>query len=278
MTAIEMPPADVTVTEHVLGLAPGRYGRSALVDPVSGITISYSSLAAKVCHAAAGLARRGMRPGDVAGVYVTGPVAFTLASQSIRVAGGVPSPAAAGTSHDVIAAQLTECDARMLITDDALDHSSLEIAENSRVRQLISFGHVNGVTRFDALLGDGTMAPLTRSGDDLALLAWTHGPDGSPRPVPVTHRESVAELRRLASDAKLAAWDVILAGPPTGDGRGYSALLDLALAVGATVVGAPGFEGEDLLALGRSHRATVALVPSSSDLAGDSLRRVTITP
>ncbi len=278
MTAIEMPPADVTVTEHVLGLAPGRYGRPALVDPVSGVTISYSSLAAHVCAAAAGLARRGMRPGDVAGVYVTGPVAFTLASQSIRVAGGVPSPAAAVSSHDVIAAQLTECDARMLITDGSLAHSSLEIAEHSRVRQVISFGHISGVTRFDALLRDGTMRPLTRSGDDLALLAWTQGPDGSPRPVPVTHRESVAELRRLASDAKLAAWDVILAGPPSGDGRGYSALLDLALAVGATVVGAPGAKGEDLLALGRSHRATVALVPSCRDLAGSSLRRVTITP
>jgi len=278
MTAIEMPAADVTVTEHVLGLAPGRYGRSALVDPVSGITISYSSLAASVCAAAAGLARRGMQPGDVAGVYVTGPVAFTLASQSIRVAGGVPSLAAAGATHDVIAAQFTECDARMLITDDALAHSSLEIAENSRVRQLISFGHVNGLTRFDALLGDGTMAPLTRGGDDLAVLAWTHGPDGSPRPIPVTHRESVAELRRLASDAKLAAWDVILAGPPAGDGRGYSALLDLALAVGATVVGAPGTKGEDLLALGRTHHATVAFVPPSSDLARGSLRRVIITP
>jgi acyl-coenzyme A synthetase/AMP-(fatty) acid ligase len=275
MTA--MPSANVTVTEHLLGLAPGRYGRSALVDPASGVTISYASLAAMVRAAAAGLARRGMRPGDVAGVYVTGPVAFALASQSIRAAGGVPAPAAPGSCHDVIAARLTECDARILITDGPLAHSSLDIAERSRVRQVISFGEIGGVTRFDALMRGGTMRPLPRCGEH-ALLAWTHGQDGSQVQGPVTHRELVAELKKLAADAKVAAWDVILAGPPSGDGRGYSALLDLALAVGATVVGIPSVKPADLLALGRSHRATVAFVPPGSDLSGNSLRRVTITP
>ncbi|HUK69895.1 MAG TPA: AMP-binding protein [Streptosporangiaceae bacterium] len=278
MTAIEMPSADVTVTEHVLGIAPGRYGRSALVDPACRITISYSSLAAKVRAAAAGLARRGMRPGDVAGVYVTGPVAFALASQSIRAAGGVPAPASPGSCHDVIAAQLAECDARILITDGALAHSSLDIAERSRVRQVISFGEISGVTRFDALMRGGTMRPLHRGGEHVALLTWTPGRADNQLPRPVTHGELGAEVTRLAAEAKVAAWDVILAGPPSGDGRGYSALLDLALAVGATVVAAPSAKAEDLVALGRTHRATVAFVPPCSDLSGNSLRRVTITP
>ncbi|HKB30156.1 MAG TPA: AMP-binding protein [Streptosporangiaceae bacterium] len=273
-----MPSADVTVTEHVLGLAPGRYGRSALVDPTSGLIISYSSLVARVRAAAAGLTRRGMRPGDVAGVHVSSPVAFALASQSIRAAGGVPSPAAAGAASGVIAAQLTECDARILITDSALAGAALDIAEHSRVRQVISFGPASGVTRFEALLGSGTLRPVHRAGDHLALLAWAPGADGRPQPLPVTHSELVAQLRKLASDAKLAAWDVILAGPPSGDGRGYSALLDLALAVGATVVGTPAPCGADLHQLARVHRATVAFVPPGSDLAGNSVRRVTITP
>ena len=211
--AIQMPSADVTVTEHILGLAPGRYGRSALVDPASGVTISYSSLAAKVRAAAAGLARRGMRPGDVAGVHVTSPVAFALASQSIRAAGGVPSPAAPGECNGAIAAQLTECDARMLITDGALVCASLDIAEHSRVRQVISFGQVNGVTRFDALFGAGTSRPLPRTGDHLALLAWIHGADGSAQPVRVTHRELAAQLRTLAADAN---WRP---GTPSSPGR-----------------------------------------------------------
>jgi non-ribosomal peptide synthetase component E (peptide arylation enzyme) len=277
-----MPSTDVTVTEHVRGLAPGRYGRSALVDPASGVTITYASLAAKVRAAAAGLTRRGMRPGDIAGVHVTSPVAFALASQSIRAAGGVPAsvplPAAPGACGNAVAAQLTECDARMLITDSTLVCASLDIAEHSRVRQVISFGQVSGATPFDALLSAGTSRPLPRTGDHLALLAWMHGSDGATQPVPVTHRELAAQLRTLAASAKLAAWDIIVAGPPSGDGRGYSGLLDLALAVGATVVAAPSAGTPDLLDLGRTHGATVAFVPPGSDLTGNSLRRVTITP
>jgi acyl-coenzyme A synthetase/AMP-(fatty) acid ligase len=273
-----MPSAEVTVTEHVLGLAPGRYGRPALVDPAFGVTISYSGLAAQVRAAAAGLTRRGMRPGDVAGVQVTSAVAFALASQSIRAAGGVPSLAAAGTDPGVIAAQLTECDARILITDSRLAGAAVEIAEHSRVRQVISFGRASGVTRFDALLRGGTLRPLPRTADQLALLAWTADGDGRPQPLPVTHGELAAHLRELALAAKLATWDIILAGPPSGDGRGYCALLDLALTVGATLVGAPSHGGADLLALSRSHQATVAFVPPGSELAGNSVRRILVTP
>lgn len=277
-TAIQMPSADVTVTEHVLGLAPGRYGRSALVDPAGGLVISYSSLAARVRAAAAGLTKRGMRPGDVAGVHVTSAVAFTLASQSIRAAGGVPSLAAPGAATGVIATQLTECDARILITDSRLACAALDIAERSRVRQVISFGPASGVTQFDTLLRAGTLRPLSRSAGRLALLAWTADHDGRPQPLPVTHAELAAQLRELASEAKLAAWDTVLAGPPSGDGRGYSALLDLALTVGATVVGAPSHCAADLLALAHSHRATVAFVPPGSELAGNSVRRIPIRP
>jgi non-ribosomal peptide synthetase component E (peptide arylation enzyme) len=273
-----MPSADVTVTEHVLGLAPGRYGRSALVDPGCGVTISYSSLAARVRSAAAGLTRRGMRPGDVAGVHVTSAVAFALASQSIRAAGGVPSLAAPGAATGVIAAQLTECDARILITDSHLACAALDIAERSRVRQVIGFGQACGVTRFDALLGTGTLRPLSRSAGEVALLAWTADPDGRPRPLPVTHGELATRLSELASEAKLVAWDIVIAGPPSGDGRGYSTLLDLALTVGATVIGAPSHCGADLQALSRSHRATVAFVPPGSELAANSVRRIPITP
>jgi non-ribosomal peptide synthetase component E (peptide arylation enzyme) len=277
-SAVQMPSADVTVTEHMLGLAPGRYGRAALVDPACGLTISYSSLAAKVRAAAAGLTRRGMRPGDAAGIHVTGAAAFALASQSIRAAGGVPSPAAAGAATGDIAAQLTQCDARILITDSSLAGAAMEIAERSRVRQVISFGQASGATRFDALLGAGTLRPLARAACPLALLAWTADSGGRPRPLPVTHGELAGRLRELASAAKLAAWDIIVAGPPSGDGRGYSALLDLALTVGATIVSAPSHCGADLLSVAHSHRATVAFVPPGREFGGNSVRPVTVTP
>jgi len=278
MTTPEIPHTDATVSDHILGLAPGRNGRPVLVDAASGVVISYSSFAATVRAAAAGLARRGMRPGDVAGVYVSRPAPFALASHAIRTAGGVPAPIGASACGDTIAAWLTDCDARMLITDGALVSAARHIADRSRVRQLISFAQAGDTTRFDALLRTGTMRPVPRAGADLSLLAWAHGPEGKPQAVPVTHRELGGELRRLACDAKLAAWDVIVAGPPCGDGRGYTTLLDFALAVGATVVAAPSTDADAVLAVARSHHGTVAFVPPGSQLAGRCLRQITVWP
>lgn len=278
MAASEMPPAELTVTENLLRLAPARNGRPALVDAGSGRTITYSSLAATLRATAAGLGRRGVRPGDVVAVHVSGAVAFALASQAVRAAGGVPAPVAPGACAEQTAEHLTRCDARMLITDRRLACASLDLAERSRVRQVVSFGEVSGATRFEALLRAGTARPVPRTGDDPALLAAVRTADGALRPTPVTNREHSARLRQLATEVNLATWDVIVAAPVCGDGRGYSALLDLALAHGATVVDAPGAEEQVLLAAARTHRGTVAFVPPGTELAGRSVRVVTITP
>jgi len=278
MASAEIPPADVTVSERILALAPGRNGRPVLIDSASGFVISYSSFAATVRAAASGLMRRGVRPGDVVGVYLAGPVSFALASHAVRVTGAVPSPMIPATCPHAVAARLAACDARMLITDGALACAAQDVAEQSRVRQVICFGHASDTTRFDALLNTGTMRPVPRTATDLALLAWASAPTAAPQPVRVTHGELGAELRRLAAHAKLAAWDIIVAPPPCGDGRGYSALLDFALAVGATVVGAPSTDPGDVLAVARSHRGTVAFVAPGTELTGRFPRRIFVRP
>ncbi|MGE5285756.1 MAG: AMP-binding protein [Micromonosporaceae bacterium] len=272
-----MTTAGTCVTEHVLGLAPGRNGRPAVVDDASGAVITYSRLAVTVRAAAAGLARRGMRPGDVAGVYVASAPRFVLASLAIRAAGGVPSPVSPDACARTTEMLLGEFDARMLITDTCLEQAALEITERCRVRQVICFGDASETTRFDALLRAGMMRPLHRDGGDVALVAAMREREGEPELVRVTYRELAAQMRRLALQARLAAWDIIVTGPPYGDGRGYSALLDLALAAGATVVGAPTAGRSHLLSAARTHRGTIAFVPPGVELPGHGMRLITIS-
>lgn len=277
MAATDLTPAGTSLTEHVLGLAPGRNGRPAVVDGASGAVITYSKLAVTVRAAAAGLTRRGMRPGDVAGVYVASTVRFALASLAIRAVGGVPSPVSPDACPRATEMLLAECDARMLITDACLEPAALDLAERCRVRQVISFGDGSETTRFDALLGTGVMRPLHRDGGDVALVASMRGREGEPGLVRVTYDEFASQVRRLAQQARLAAWDVIVTGPPYGDGRGYSALLDLALACGATVVGAPTCGESHLLSAARTHRGTIAFVPPGVAFTGHNLRLITIS-
>ena len=193
-------PAPGAVTQRLVGLGVARGERPALVGGSAawpGRTLSHASLAAVLQAAAAGLARHGVRDQDIVGVCVPDAVSYVLAVHSIRAAGGVPSPLrCAGTAAEM-ASQLTDCGARLLITAEPVAGTALAAADDSWVRQVISFDEVPGTTSFCSLLSRGSRAPAAAGPADLALAPYRTGPDGT-RQLPVTHGELAADLHRLA--------------------------------------------------------------------------------
>jgi acyl-CoA synthetase (AMP-forming)/AMP-acid ligase II len=251
------PPGQViTVTQQLLDVALPRGRRPALVS--AGTSYSYAELAFCVQAAAAGLAWRGLQPGEAVGLLLPDVVSYAVAAHAVRAAGGVPSPAAAGCTEDEIAAQLSDCGARLLVTAPPLDTVAQAAAERSRVRQVISFGEAPGTVEFRTLLRTGTLPPAPAPPDHRSLLLYARGPDGTLVPAPVTHRDMSALLHRLDAEVALAETDVVLAVPPADAGRSYLALLDLALLSGATVVAAG---AGDLAAAAGAHAATAVLTP-----------------
>ncbi len=234
----EAPLGEVTVTQRLLAVAPSRGEHRALVGGTAGPAFTYAELAASVQAAAAGLAWRGLQPRDVIGVYVPDAACYVLAAHSIRAAGGVPTPLAVALTVPEMAGQLADCGARMLLTAPPLAAAALAAADRSRVRQVISFGEAPGAIQFSSLLGMGTLRPATGRPHDPALLPYARQPDGMLGPVPVSHHDLAGLLGRLEAEAAVGAKDVVLAAPPSGDGRSYTALLDHALLCGATVVSA----------------------------------------
>jgi non-ribosomal peptide synthetase component F len=237
-TGSEPPPGEVTVTRRLLAVAASRGKHRAVVGGPASPPCSYAELAATVQAAAAGLAWRGLEPTDVVGVYVPDAACYVLASHAIRAAGGVPAPVASGLTVPEIAGQLADCRARMLLTAPPLATAALAAADRSWVRQVISFGESPGTSQFSVLLGMGALQPAAGRAQDLALLPYSREPGGMLGPAPVSHQEMSGMLRRLEIDAEVGENDVVLAAPPVGDGRCYTALLDHALLSGATVVAA----------------------------------------
>jgi acyl-CoA synthetase (AMP-forming)/AMP-acid ligase II len=268
MTSTEAPVGEATVTQRLLAAAPARGGHRALVGGPAVPAYGYADLAAIVQAAAAGLAWRGLQPRDVVGVYVPDAACYVLAAHAIRAAGGVPSPVAAGLSVPEIAGQLADCGARMLLTAPPLAAAALAAADRSWVRQVISFGEAPDAIQFGALLGMGTLAAASGRASDPALLPYARRPDGVLGPVPLSHRDMADLLRRLDVDAEIGENDVILAAPPAGDGRSYTALLDHALLSGATVVAA---ETEELATAADIHHGT-AMIAAGSVAAGAGQR------
>jgi len=256
---------EMTATQRLVELAAGFGCRAALVTGHAGEPYSYAELATTIQRAAAGLAWRGLRPRDVVGVYVPDAAAYVLACHAISAAGGIPCPVSAQLSIAETAGQLADCGARMLLTAQPLATAGIAAADQSWVRQVISFGDAPAATPFSSLLGMGSLYPPAVRPHDLALLPYIRGSDGALHPAGLTHVDMAAELAALSDAADISAEDVVLAAPPAGDGRSYTAFLDHALLHGATVVAA---STDDLSAAAATHRGTAAIVPLGVEVHG----------
>jgi acyl-CoA synthetase (AMP-forming)/AMP-acid ligase II len=274
MTTAEASVGETTVTQRLLATATARGTRMALAGGTAGPALtgqelafsqlSYADLAVMLQRAAAGLAWRGVRPRDAVGVYVADAASYVLACHAIRAAGAVPSPVSAALSVGEIAGQLADCGARMLVTSQSLAAVGLAAADRSWVRQVISFGEAPGAMPFASLLGLGSLQPTAARAHDLALLPYVRRPDGSLGQAGMTHLDMASELSRLRETARLTEQDIVLAVPPAGDGRAYTALIDHALVRGATVLAA---DTRDLTAAAREHQATAAIAAFGTEIA-----------
>jgi acyl-CoA synthetase (AMP-forming)/AMP-acid ligase II len=285
MTIMDQPAPHPTITQRLLGLAAARGEKPALVGgPALGPTQrhSYADFARLVRAAAAGLGWRGVRSGDAVGVYAPDAVSYAVAVHAIRAAGAVPSPVCHAATVAEMAAQLTDCGARMLITGPPLVPAALAAVERSRVRQLISFGDEPETVPFGSLLSRGSRQPPGCEPGGIALLPYGIRPDGELRPVPLTHHDLAEELRRLAAKAPMSGQDVVITAPPSGAGRAYGVLVDLALLEGATIVATSSTDivgAADIADAARAHGGTAAIVhPGTPVPQGVSLRMVTAPP
>jgi acyl-CoA synthetase (AMP-forming)/AMP-acid ligase II len=248
----------MTVTQRLVETAV-RYGcRPALVTRDAEEPYSFAALASTIRRAAAGLAWRGLRPRDVVGVYVPDAAAYVLACHAISAAGGIPCPVSTELSVTEAAGQLADCGARMLLTAQPLAAAGVAAADRSWVRQVISFGDAPAATPFSSLLGMGSLDPSPARPHELVLLPYVRQDDGGLHAAGLTQLEMEAELTALSASADISEEDVVLAAPPAGDGRSYTAFIDHALLHGATIVAAT---TDELAAAATEHRGTAAIVP-----------------
>ncbi len=262
---------DLTVTQRLVEVARAYGSRPALVAMPPELPYSFADLASTIQRAAAGLAWRGLRPRDVVGVYVPDAASYTLACHAISAAGGIPCPVSAQLSIAETAGQLADCGARMLLTAPPLATAGLAAADRSWVRQVISFGDAPAATSFSSLLGMGTLHPPAGRPHDLALLPYVRRADGGLHPAGLTHQDMAAELTALSAAADIGVRDVVLAAPPAGDGRSYTAFIDHALLHGATIVAA---RTDELTAAAYEHRGTAAIVPLGVEVHGSEPLRL----
>ncbi len=172
-------------------------------------------------------------------------------------AGGAVTGVHPAAAPDEVTRQLEETDARVLVCSPAQLDAARALRRRARA----------GGARRRRGCDAGRRAPARRrpggraAPGDLALLPFSSGTGGLPKPVMLTHANVAAGHARSGSRSALTAGDTVLALPPFAHVMGFAVTLCAPLLAGATVVTMPRFELETMLALLTRHRVTVLAVP-----------------
>ncbi len=258
---------DVTITEYVLRHADRLGDKPALIDGPTGRALTYRQLSDNVRRAAAGLARRGFRKGDVFAIYSPNLPEYAVIFLAVASQGGVNTTANPLYTADELAKQLTDSRARFLVTVPTFLDKAKEAAQKSGGEDVYVFGSAEGARPFAELLQAGDRPPAAQIDprDDLVVLPYSSGTTGLPKGVMLTHRNLVANLCQcegMENFEGFAERDVIMAVLPFFHIYGMVVIMMFGLAGGGTIVSMPRFDLQEFLGLVQKHRATILpLVP-----------------
>ena len=240
---------DATVHGTIAATARAMGDHVGLIDGSSGAAIAYAQLGARVDRAAAGLAARGLRPGDVLALWAPNSPEWAIAALGAMAAGAAVTGVSPMCAERELAGQLMDCEASILVAAPEL----MDVARRAGVRQAVAVGEIEGEGAAPAVALEPARA--------VALLPYSSGTTGLPKGVMLTHANVVAGVGQVRAALKLGPRDTIVAVAPFAHVMGFVITMASALASGATLVTLAQFAFEPYLELVERHRATVLIGP-----------------
>jgi acyl-CoA synthetase (AMP-forming)/AMP-acid ligase II len=234
----QFAPVPNTVPQLVRGMAGRSPDHPAIVDASSQAVVSYAALARQIDQVAAELTGRGFAPGDVLALRAPNTPAWAAVALGAMAAGGAVTGVSPLATEAEAAAQVADASAATLVTEPQSMASSLAAAP-----------------------GLGPSPGVTVDPAQLALLPYSSGTTGLPKPVMLSHANLTVAARQLGAGLGLSPRDRFLALAPLAHVMGFVVSLCAPLAAGATVVMLPRFELPALLEAIQRHRVTVVAVP-----------------
>ncbi|RAV14550.1 4-coumarate--CoA ligase family protein [Mycolicibacterium sp. GF69] len=270
--ASPFPEVDIpstSVYDYLFGdIAEADLDRVALVDAKSGRETSYREMVARVDAFAGALTGRGIGVDDVVGLLSPNSSGFAVAFHGILRAGATATTVNALFTAKDIAKQLTDSNAKMLVTVKPLLAQAEEAAAIAGLAgdALVVLdgpgetadGHPNA----EDLMGPAHPPPQVSfaPSSHLAVLPYSSGTTGNPKGVMLTHRNLVANVAQIRPLHGMVADDTVLAVLPFFHIYGMTVLLNAALHARARLVVMPGFDLADFLANIQNHQCTIAFI------------------
>jgi acyl-CoA synthetase (AMP-forming)/AMP-acid ligase II len=253
---------EVPLTPFLLERAVDRGDKPAFIDAPSGRTLTYRGWAEAVRRSAAGLARRGLRKGDVFAIYSPNLPEYAVAFHAVSLLGGVSTTINPLYTPGELGQQLKDSGARFLVTVPSCLAKAQTAAQEAGVRELFVFGEAEGALPFDSLLAPDEDPPPVSIDPrrDLVALPYSSGTTGLPKGVMLTHHNLVSNVLQSASVLHVGERDTMLGVLPFFHIYGLVVIMNLGLHTGATVVTMARFDLEQCLEAMARYRVTFANV------------------
>jgi len=250
----DIAPLDLPIHEAVLGGCAAYADVPALIDGITGRSVSYAELDAATRRVAAGLAEAGVRPGDVVALYSPNTIAYPTAFYGATRAGATVTTVSSLTTAGELAGQLRDSRARWIITIAAFlpvaaEAAATMAAEGAPIAEILVCDQAEGHRSLGDLLASTAPEPQPAidPADDVAVLPYSSGTTGLPKGVMLTHRNVATNLAQTDAVHTTAPGERILAVLPFFHIYGLTALLNHPLRCGSTVVVLPRFDLEQFL-------------------------------
>ncbi len=249
---------EVSLPDLLFGDLGDHADEPAMIDGMSGRTLTFGQLAGMVTTFAAALAERGVGKGDVVAIFSPNTPYYAVVFHGILTAGGVATTINSLYTPDEIAHQLRDSRAVFMVTvSPFLDRALAATAQDGvAVRELVVLDGAEGHESLADLLAT-TAAPPDVTIDpavDLAVLPYSSGTTGLAKGVMLTHRNLVANVAQALPVLRTGPGSRVLAVLPFFHIYGMTIMMNVGLATRATVVTMPKFDLTDFLRVISEHR------------------------
>ena len=255
---------EIPLPELVLRQTARLADKPALIDGSSGRILTYGEFGKQVRAFAAGLAQRGLRKGEVFGIFMPNCIEYAIAFHGVVLAGGVNTTVNPLYTAAELAKQLNDCNARFLLTLPGFLEAAQQATKLTAVEEVYVIGDVEGATPYATLLQPDLPVPEIEFDvrNDLVVLPYSSGTTGLPKGVMLTHYNLVANVLQFGALESTDEQDTLIAVLPFFHIYGLVVILNSALSVGATCVCVPRFDLEQFLTILQDYKITRAhLVP-----------------
>jgi long-chain acyl-CoA synthetase len=220
-----------------------------------GVTTTFSELADNAARFAAYLANRGLCPGDRVGVMLANRPEFAMVFYGVLHAGGIVVPIDPLRNARDVEFFLTNTRPRLLVfapscataaSAGALAAGVLPIGVGEHTLEQMTSGFL------------GQAWPVTRAGNDDAVILHTSRRTGTPKGAQLTHSHLVSNQALIARKLlNIGPADVVLGCVPLCHAFGMTCVLGAAISTGATLVLLPRFDPGKALEMVAAERVTV---------------------